>query len=175
MVGKKQREIPVEHRTMRRQRPVKQKRSLRLQDWQVLVGVLVLLGVVIFLRSPLANYMEQRAEIQRLEAEIADQKIQKQQLQEEIDRYDDDAFVREQARARLGVIDPGEMAFRVVDPSLQTDQPVADEDAAEEQASQKWYDIVWDSITVDESTEVPEEELAPAPTMELPLAPLVEN
>ncbi|MDO4927562.1 MAG: septum formation initiator family protein [Corynebacterium sp.] len=172
MVRRKQREIPVENRTMRRERRSRTRRPLRLKDWQIGVSLAVLIAVVLIVRAPLANYIEQRAEIQRLEAEITAQKQEKIELQDKIARYNDEAYIREQARARLGVIDPGEMAFRVIDPSLDdapTDAGHEEEDRTV--AEQKWYQLLWDSVT-SEDPEEPESEVAPAPTMELPLAPL---
>lgn len=170
MARKKQRVIPVENRTMKRQRPARKKRQVKLQDWQVFVSVLVLVTVVVLLRAPLANYMEQRAEIQRLETEIAAQKEQKEQLQEEISRYNDEAYVREQARARLGVIEPGETAYRVLDPALTDGDASASQEDQVETEYQKWYNLLWDSVSVAEEEE--ETEATPAAGMEMPLAPL---
>lgn len=170
MVRRKQREIPVENRTMRRERRSRTRRPLRLKDWQIGVSLGVLIAVVLIVRAPLANYIEQRAEIQRLEAEIAAQKQEKIELQEEIARYNDDAYIREQARARLGVIDPGEMAFRVMDPEL--DNAGADTGVEEEAnvPEQKWYQLLWNSIAIEDAEETEVEE--PGPVMELPLAPI---
>ena len=98
------------------------------------------------------------------------------QLESDLNRYQSEAYIREQARLRLGVIEPGETAFRIVDPALDTDTSVTSA-GNEEEPLGAWYENLWDSVTKPEA--LGEEEIAPpavegevptlAPTEEAPV------
>lgn len=110
----------------------------------LIAGTLIL--ALWILTQPLSNFYEQRQEIQRLHESIAAKQQKKEDLQERIERYKSDDYVKEQARNRLGVIENGETAFRVLDPRLQREAAgtIAEREAAQ---SREWYEVLWDSIT----------------------------
>lgn len=126
-----------------RRRPKPQRLSL------IGVGVLVAVALVILIAIavPLRNYYQGRSEIARLNESIASMEDEKQRLEDEIVRYSDEDYVRQEARRRLGVIGEGETAYRIVDPRMQ-DSGTLTTDAAEEEAATPWYETLWDSIAV---------------------------
>lgn len=147
----------------------------RINPIATLVAALLIVFMVVSLATPLRNYFEQRNELAQLAATIEQQQAHKAALEQELDRYNNDNFLREQARTRLGLIEPGESAYRIISPSIRsgaalhsdgTDplvNPEAEEQAA---ADQPWYLQLWDSVSVPEIAEttefgVEEEQTAP--------------
>lgn len=110
------------------------------------LGIVILLAMAIIL-MPLRIYMQQRAEIGRVSAQIEANEAEKQRLLDEIEKYNNEAYVREQARLRLGVIEPGETAFRVLDPALEDTATQLEQPKTEPE--QPWFEQLWDSVTVE--------------------------
>ncbi|GAB3596335.1 Septum formation initiator [Corynebacterium faecale] len=131
----------------------------RLGAVGVVVLALVVLLILMTVAIPLRNYFQQRSEIAHTEASIQAKELQIEELSEELDRYQSEAYVREQARRRLGVIEPGETAFRILDPALDSGATVTS-DGTEEEARGTWYETLWESVTEPELLE-PEELPAP--------------
>lgn len=137
---------------------------------------LVVLLILFVIAIPVRNYFQLRSDIAQTEASIEAKEQQIKQLESELNRYQSEAYIREQARLRLGVIEPGETAFRIVDPALDTDTSVTS-DGNEEEPLGAWYENLWDSVTKPEA--LGEEEIAPpevegevptlAPTEEAPV------
>jgi len=75
----------------------------------------VLLVLVISYASSLRIYVAQSQEIAATKAEIAQRSQRIAELQAEQARWDDPAYVKIQARDRLGWVVPGEVGYVVVD------------------------------------------------------------
>ncbi len=112
-------------------------------EFGVLAAVAIIVIVTIW--APANNYFQGRSEINRLNESIAAKQQEKERLIEEIDRYDDEAWIREEARRRLGLIEQGEVAFRVIDPNMEVD-PTVTTSAEDLTADLSWYEILWASI-----------------------------
>ena len=122
----------------------------------ILIGVILL--VLLAIAAPLRNYYEGRAEIARAEESIARLEAQKQALESDIAMYEDDAFIRQEARRRLGVVEEGETVWRIIDPRMSAPDNIttAADDTPDER---EWSEVLWDSLRA-----VPaavEEELSP--------------
>ncbi|RNE48693.1 hypothetical protein C5L39_08610 [Corynebacterium alimapuense] len=105
----------------------------------------MLIIVLFTITVPLRNYFQGRSEITRLNETIASQQLEKERLLGEIEQYEDDSYLQEQARNRLGLIEPGETAFRIIDPRM--DQNDTATTSQEELAAQRtWFEILWDSV-----------------------------
>ncbi|MFH0412412.1 septum formation initiator family protein [Corynebacterium sp. L4756] len=110
-------------------------------------GVLVLVSLLILavIAVPLRNYYQGRTEIARLNESIIAKQDEKEYLLSEIEKYESDAYIEQEARRRLGVIDEGEVAFRILDPDITSgDTMTTDEQEIEE--SRDWYQVLWDSV-----------------------------
>ncbi len=111
----------------------------------------VLLSVVLLLvasyTSALHAWWEQRGEIQAAKAEIVMRRDAIGQLKDTKARFNDPAFIKQQARARFGWVMPGEVGYRVIgsDGSVQGEVPTLDEppSSADERP---WYDTLWGSV-----------------------------
>lgn len=82
---------------------------------------IVTLGTI-QLVSAFHTYALNLAELNGLKREEASLIAQKQDLENEIKRWDDKAYVTAQARERLGFVFPGEQAVRVLHPEAVTGQ-----------------------------------------------------
>lgn len=153
--------VPVANRSPRPRRqlrlPAVDTQRLDIPSLAVIAFVLlIILGAVY---APMKNYFDGRAEIARLNESIAAKQVEKEILLEEIGRYDDEAFVRQEARRRLGVIEPGETAWRIIDPRLKQDTSVTT--SPDDKAVQPdWHEVLWDSVATGPS---------PAAEMHLPV------
>lgn len=141
-----------------------------------IVGVAVLITVVlvvlIAIAVPLRNYYTGKAEIARLNESIAAKEEQKAQLQEDLERYSDPDYAKQEARRRLGMIEPGETAWRIIDPRMQG-TTITSEHAEDPNADKPWNQILWDSLreVPKEEEEQPAPESAQPPAGELPGMP----
>ena len=70
-----------------------------------------------------------------------------------IERYEDEAFIEQEARRRLGVIEPGETAWRIVDERMVPEGQMTTS-SDDEEVQPEWYEVLWDSI----AEEPPEED-----------------
>ncbi|WP_236630251.1 septum formation initiator family protein [Corynebacterium atypicum] len=125
----------------KRQRP-----RLRLGVPEAGAIALAALVVLCAVAAPARNYFSGRTEIARVTEAIAAKEQRVDDLNAEIQRYGSDAYVREQARRRLGVVAEGETAFRILDPGMENAPVDAHAGAADQQHS--WLEVLWNSIAV---------------------------
>lgn len=114
----------------------------------ILVLVFVMLGLSY--ASSLRIYLNQQHELAVAEQEISDRSAQIDQLESNLAKWDDPAYVRAQARDRLGWVLPGETGYRVIgedgkpigdDVTIEAEQQLP---AGEHPAT--WWDRMWGSI-----------------------------
>ncbi|SDQ68750.1 septum formation initiator family protein [Quadrisphaera sp. DSM 44207] len=124
----------------------------RLRGMTVGAG-LVLASVLFGLVSvvpPLRSWVAQQAELGELREDVAARQVRVQQLQAEVDRWDDPAYVSAQARARLHYVLPGERAYVVVDPPTGAVPEDSAPPPAEEDES--WLQELWRAVRGDSGT-----------------------
>lgn len=139
------------------------------------VVLLMAIGLVVFLAwsiaVPARNYFEQKSELARIEAQIEGNQREKQELTEELNRYNSEDYIREQARTRLGLIEPGETAFRLISPRIDSNSPTDDPGQEDPGDTRQWYQRLWDSVSIPEEEITEPSEQAPAPEHKLPTLP----
>lgn len=119
----------------------------RFSAFQVGILIVVLILVLVMIAVPVRNYFQQRAEIARLSASIDERTERRDTLLGEIEKYRSEAYIREQARQRLGVIEPGETPFRIIDPEITTSTATTGGgDDTTPGVSAPWWDILWSSV-----------------------------
>jgi len=129
------------------------------------VLVLVLLVLLISYASSLRAWLQQRAEIAAARADIARMQASVDELEREKQRWQDPAYVQQQARERFGWVLPGEVGYRVIGADGTTlGAPAAPAIPAQDPAAD-WYGEVWGSIR--EAGEVPEDAATPRPRDEV--------
>ena len=75
----------------------------------------VFLVLTVSYANSLRIYFAQASDIAATKAEIAQREQRIADLQSDLARWDDPAYVKAQARVRLGWVVPGEVGYRVVD------------------------------------------------------------
>jgi cell division protein FtsB len=107
---------------------------------------LVILALVLAYGYPLRLYLNQDAQIQRMEASQAAQRAEIAKLTDESAKYQDPAYIRAIARARFQMVDPGVRGYIV----LPTPVPPPATTSGNTTKS-AWYEQLWQSIrTADE-------------------------
>lgn len=158
--------VPVASREREQKRPKKNPpkvRNISLGGVAIIVGAVLL--VLIAIAVPLRNYYEGRTEIARLTESIAAKEAKKERLLEDIARYQDEDFIRQEARRRLGVVEQGETAWRILDPRMTAGSAVTTpHDTAG--ADVAWYETLWESVA-----QPPTAPAGPPPPVEEPVTP----
>lgn len=150
---------------------------------RAMVFSLVVLVAFVLVYPTLGSYLAARTEVEQLRQERDAALAENADLEADLKRWDDEAYVIAQARERLSFVMPGETAFRVVDPEVvpQTtttadDGPVPETPTG---ATRPWYTTVWESVQVAGDLEVDgtrsgdADDAAPpvAPSPEVPTPP----
>ena len=110
--------------------------------------VLVLSLLTISYASSLRAYLDQRAHIGDLKGQIALREARISDLEREKRRWDDPAFVRQQARD-LNFVMPGETAYVVLDKSgkpLHSEASLTDPTTVARKAPTAWWSTAWKSV-----------------------------
>ncbi|WP_288872483.1 septum formation initiator family protein [uncultured Corynebacterium sp.] len=141
-------------------------RRARVFPKQDMASVVILISVVLLvllaIAAPLRNYYEGRAEIARAQESIERLEARKQALESDIAMYEDDAFMRQEARRRLGVVEEGETVWRILDPRMSAPDNITT--AADEiPDDREWSAVLWDSLRDIPEVEAPESEAPESP------------
>ena len=140
-------DVDVEVQSASRARPKASRLGLTRRALAVL-SVLVILALSY--ANSLRIYLDQQRDLAEAQAQIQQRTERIGQLQDELTRWNDPAFVKAQARERLGWLLPGETGYRVVGPD---GKPLGTGVVLESrnelppgEHEQMWFDRLWDSI-----------------------------
>jgi cell division protein FtsB len=89
-------------------------RNIRLSGFTLTMLILVILAVVVLAPS-LKLLVEQQQEMAALEAEVGEQRDSVNNLEDEVARWSDPAYIEAEARDRLLYVYPGEYSYLVID------------------------------------------------------------
>jgi cell division protein FtsB len=103
--------------------PAQWLRSIRFSGFTALMFVVIVMFVVI-IAPGLRVYVEQRAQLAALHADVDAKTEQNADLTDEIARWSDPAYIKAEARDRLYYVMPGETSFLIID-----DVPAAGSDS----------------------------------------------
>ncbi|WP_338144131.1 septum formation initiator family protein [Nocardioides turkmenicus] len=126
--------------------------------------------LVISYASSLRAYIQQRHDINALQTEIAQRKEHIKQLEEQTRRWEDPAYVQQQARERFGFVMPGETAYVALDENgerIQTEPELTDpKSVGSAEQPEAWWDDAWGSVLLagdppEQTGEGPESEIDP--------------
>ncbi|MEV0290916.1 septum formation initiator family protein [Kribbella sp. NPDC050820] len=114
------------------------------------VVLLVLGALIVSYAQSLRVWFDQHQQITALQQEIRDREKRVAELNDEIARWDDDAYVKAQARQRLGWVMPGEVGYRVIGadgkPVGAPPEPATPSDGTTEAEQPTWYTKLWGSV-----------------------------
>ncbi|MBE6480905.1 MAG: septum formation initiator family protein [Actinomyces ruminicola] len=121
----------------------------------ILAGVLALAFVVVF--PSLRGYLTQRAQYDAVLDQIDEARATSTALEEELARWEDDEYVKTQARERLSYVMPGETTYVVVGADSFEDDDGADPSPGSAEERSPWYQELRESARV--AGQVEEEEV----------------
>jgi cell division protein FtsB len=111
------------------------------------VLVIILAALVVSYASSLRAWVDQQQQMSALRIEQADQTQRVGELQDEIDRWNDPAYVKAQARERFGYVMPGEVGYVVLDDkSVTTTDKTAATVTAKPASVTPWWQQLWGSV-----------------------------
>jgi hypothetical protein len=106
--------------------------------------VLIALILVLFLAQPTQRYFAQRAQINALRQQVDASQERVTKAKVELERWNDPAYVKAQARARLHFVMPGETQYIVLDPTDKTQAEI--KVSSDVPLDVSWYQRVISSI-----------------------------
>lgn len=128
---------------------------------------LVVAIITLSVYSPLTSFIKQHQEIQSAKDNIAALEAEKEDLQRQVSLWEDDNYVKQQARSRLFYVEPGETPYLVV--GLDPTSELADDTsaAAKTAPENSWTTKLWGSLQLaasDEDEPGTERTAEPTPT-----------
>jgi cell division protein FtsB len=114
-----------------------------------MVLVLVLSVLTISYASSLKAYFQQHSQIQQLRAEIASSESDIHRLEGEKARWQDPAYVRQQARARFGYLMPGQTSYVVIGEDgkpIAAESTLSDPRTSTSSTPTAWWTTQWRSV-----------------------------
>ena len=116
---------------------------------RAMVLVLVLSVLTISYASSLKAYFQQHSQIEGLRAQIASSQGSITTLEDEKARWNDPAYVREQARARFGYLMPGQTSYVVIGENgkpLAAQSKLSDPRTSTSRTPTAWWTSEWKSV-----------------------------
>ncbi|KIS28418.1 septation ring formation regulator EzrA [Arthrobacter sp. SPG23] len=115
---------------------------------RMLALAVVMIAITIMLAPTVKIFIDKKAEIAALEADIAARKAEQEGLKLQVSRWQDPNYVKQQARDRINMVMPGETGYWVFGSDLPagTASGQAGTGTAEDPANLPWVDSLWESI-----------------------------
>jgi cell division protein FtsB len=114
---------------------------------RMLALAVVMIAITIMLAPTVKVFFDKRAEIAALNADIAASQAEQDSLRQQVSRWQDPNYVKQQARDRINMVMPGETGYWVFGSDLPagsgSNQSGA---AAQDPADLPWVDSLWESI-----------------------------
>jgi hypothetical protein len=111
--------------------------------------VLVLAVLAVSYASSFRAYLQQRDHIADLRSQIDTTGKTIDQLEREKRRWEDDAYVGQQARLRFGYVKAGENSYQVLDENgepLDSPDSLSDPENSPEDVPTAWWETAWASV-----------------------------
>lgn len=115
---------------------------------RMLALAVVMVAITIMLAPTVKIFLEKKAEISALEADIASKQAEQTGLKKQITRWQDPNYVKQQARDRINMVMPGEAGYWVFGGGVPAGTPGGrtGSGASGSPANLPWVDGIWESI-----------------------------
>ncbi|MGO4144689.1 septum formation initiator family protein [Paenarthrobacter sp. YAF11_1] len=115
---------------------------------RMLALAVVMIAITIMLAPTVKIFLEKRAEISALEAEIAGRKAEQTELNKQLSRWQDPNYVKQQARDRINMVMPGETGYWVFggEEAAGTPGGRTGSGSSANPENLPWVDALWESI-----------------------------
>jgi cell division protein FtsB len=128
-------------------RTAKDRRAGRsLRRMLVLASIFVLLAITLV--PTLRSYLRQQGDIEALREQVAGQRVTVEELQKEQARWNDPAYVAQQARERLKFVKVGDRSYTVIDGDPKRPETPGVASAPRNKQNDPWYGQLWESAKV---------------------------
>jgi len=114
---------------------------------RMLALAVVMVAITIMLAPTVKIFFDKKAEIDALNADIAARQAEGDALRQQVSRWQDPNYVKQQARDRINMVMPGETGYWVFgsdEPAGESSSPAGA--AAQDPADLPWVDSLWESI-----------------------------
>ncbi|RKR19411.1 FtsB family cell division protein [Arthrobacter oryzae] len=108
----------------------------------------VMIAITILLAPTVKIFLDKRAEIAALQADLTAKQAKQEDLKRQVSRWQDPNYVKQQARDRINMVMPGETGYWVFGGDLPAAQSggAAGAASAQNPANLPWVDSLWESI-----------------------------
>lgn len=114
---------------------------------RMLALAVVMIAITIMLAPTVKIFFDKRAELAALSADIAARQAEQDGLRQQISRWQDPNYVKQQARDRINMVMPGESGYWVFGSDLPAGTSSSlTATAAQDPADLPWVDSLWESI-----------------------------
>jgi cell division protein FtsB len=114
---------------------------------RMLALAVVMIAITIMLAPTVKIFFDKRAELAALSADIEARQAEQDGLRQQLSRWQDPNYVKQQARDRINMVMPGESGYWVFGSDLpagsSSSQSAA---AAQDPADLPWVDSLWESV-----------------------------
>lgn len=134
--------------------------------------ILVVAVLTVSYASSMRAYLQQRAHISDLKAQISEREASIDSLEREKRRWNDPAYVQTQARERFGYVMPGETSYIVLGKDgkpLESEAELPTPSEAIKPAPAPWFDNAWQSVVL--AGNPPRDQPLPATDIDAPEEP----
>lgn len=100
----------------------------------------------LIMAQPLQLLLEQQADITQARQQLEQEEEREQELQSQLERWEDPAYVQQQARERFNMVMPGERKYLVIGGEEEPTEPEPNLAAIEEDIELGWADRLWGSV-----------------------------
>jgi cell division protein FtsB len=115
---------------------------------RMLALAVVMIAITIMLAPTVKIFFDKKAEIDALNADIAARQAEGDTLRQQVSRWQDPNYVKQQARDRINMVMPGETGYWVFGSDLPAGESSSQAGAAaQDPADLPWVDALWESIT----------------------------
>jgi cell division protein FtsB len=115
---------------------------------RMLALAVVMIAITIMLAPTVKIFFDKQAEIAALNADIAAREAEGNSLRQQVSRWQDPNYVKQQARDRINMVMPGETGYWVFGSDLPAGESSSQTGAAaQDPADLPWVDSLWESIT----------------------------
>ncbi|MFF2030262.1 septum formation initiator family protein [Arthrobacter sp. NPDC058192] len=108
----------------------------------------VMIAITVLLAPTVKIFLDKRAEIAGLQADIAAKEAKQEDLKRQVSRWQDPNYVKQQARDRINMVMPGETGYWVFGSDIPAARSsgTAGAAAAQDPANVPWVDALWESV-----------------------------
>lgn len=134
---------------------IRGRRGVRQYSAKFLIFTTFLLASLLIIAPPLTRYIEQSHEVAQAAAQLEEVRAHREDLQQQLNLWQDENYIRSQARERLGYVMPGETLYSVKLPGESENRQQHVQEANRTRlAATPWFVTLWESMRLADAASV---------------------